>query len=420
MSKNKKNRKHHSKANKLTMPAQQQQPQLEQAPKTQLAQQTEEKTPPPPIPPAQHTALRPNGTRPLRTISLGSLLSLDLPPREHLLSPWLRQGESVLIFAPTGVGKSLFALSLALAITGSGSFLGWDAPKERKVLYVDGEMPIDDIRDRAAMLLPTVGGNPDAASRNMTFMARQYQPLRMDVEFPDLATDTGRDAVLRIAREEKAELVILDNLSTLATIDDENSASSFNGPVAFLLKMKQAGLACILIHHSGKASSSAYRGSSKIATTFEVILGLNKHTDPLMNNDPDKTAFRADWHKFRGKREAGIGTALDIVLESHGAMTKGGQSHAQWVCEAAMDQQIENLLALLKSGEYKNQKELAAAMGCTQGTVSKLRKKAIAKDLITEKGWMGYMNRANSKDNLEEGDENPFDNQGNTNESSDF
>ena len=420
MSRKKKNRKHHtSKTSTPVMTSQPQQPEQEQPPQTQSARQPEEKTPPPPTP-AKQPALRPNGTRPLWTISLGSLLALDLPPREHLIAPWLRQGESAMIYAPTGVGKSLFALSLALAIAGGGEYLNWNAPKQRTVLYVDGEMPIDDIKDRAAMLLPSVGGDPEAASENMIFMARQYQDRNADMEFPDLATEQGRDAILRMALEQGAELVILDNLSTLATIDDENSASAFNAPVAFLLKMKQAGLACILIHHAGKGNSGTYRGSSKIATTFEVIIGLSKHSDPLMNNDVDKTTFRLSWDKYRGKRDASTGMALDVVLESHGAMTEDGQLQARWSSEAAVDQQIETLIAMGKSGEYKSQKELAAAMGCSQSAISKLLMKAIAKGVITKMAWAGYMNRAKSNDSLGDEDASPFPIEAGTDENPDF
>ena len=419
MSKKKKNHKHHTMTTEPRKAFQPQQPEQELPPQAQSARQPEERTPPPPTP-AKQPALRPNGTRPLRTISLGSLLALDLPPREYLIAPWLRQGESAMIYAPTGVGKSMFALSLALAIAGGGSFLDCNAPKPRTVLYVDGEMPIDDIQERAAMLLPSVGGDPEAASRNMIFMARQYQDQNADMEFPDLATEQGRDAILQMARKKGAELVILDNLSTLATIDDENSASAFNAPVAFLLKMKQAGLACILIHHAGKGNSGTYRGSSKIATTFEVIIGLSKHSDPLMNNDVDKTTFRLSWDKYRGKRDTSTGMALDVVLESHGVMTEDGQMQARWSSEAATDQQIETLIALLKSGECKTQSEFAAAMGCSQSAISKLRKKAIAKDIITDKTWMGYINRAKSNANLDDEGESPFPIDTGTDENPDF
>lgn len=39
------------------------------------------------------------------------------------------------------------------------------------------------------------------------------------------------------------------------------------------LKLKQAGIAAILVHHSNKSEDN-YRGSTAIAATFEVISGL--------------------------------------------------------------------------------------------------------------------------------------------------
>src|ERR1700730_8853503 len=41
-----------------------------------------------------------------------------------------RRQESCMVYADTGVGKSLFALSAALAVAGGGEFLGW-APEEK-------------------------------------------------------------------------------------------------------------------------------------------------------------------------------------------------------------------------------------------------------------------------------------------------
>jgi DNA invertase Pin-like site-specific DNA recombinase len=60
-----------------------------------------------------------------------------------------------------GVGKSLFALSAALAVAGGGEFLGWTTAKKEggwRVLYIDGEMHIADIQERANLLLDAVPG----------------------------------------------------------------------------------------------------------------------------------------------------------------------------------------------------------------------------------------------------------------------
>lgn len=76
-----------------------------------------------------------------------------------MLRPWLREHESCLLYSDAGVGKSLFALSAALAVAGNGSFLGWkpDAKADGndwRVLYADGEMHMGDIQERAGSTAP--------------------------------------------------------------------------------------------------------------------------------------------------------------------------------------------------------------------------------------------------------------------------
>lgn len=342
-----------------------------------------------------------------RSISLYSLMHMNLRPREHLIMPWLRQGESAMVFAPPGVGKSLFALSLALAVAGGGKLLNyWDAPTPRRVLYVDGEMPLDDIKDRAAMLLPASGGDAETAMRNLYIEARQYQDS--GVTFTDLASDDSRETLISKAKHNKVDLIILDNLSTLATIEDENAASAFNAPITFLLRLKQEGLACLLVHHSSKNGES-YRGSSKIATTFEAIAKLEPNRKPA--DGYNKTGFRLSWEKLRGKRDRTTSTALDVSLDTCLFDGEDGQQKAggvRWVCEPSEDQRIETMLALLRSGEYGTQKQLAAAMpdgGVPNYALTRLKQRALAQGAITEKEWIACLARAQQAYNASDEEE---------------
>jgi len=78
----------------------------------------------------------------LRMPSLKEFRAEQFEERRHLLFPWLREQESCMIYAATGVGKSMFALSAALAIAGGGEFLGWTVDEKStgdcgwRVLYV--------------------------------------------------------------------------------------------------------------------------------------------------------------------------------------------------------------------------------------------------------------------------------------------
>ena len=210
--------------------------------------------------------------QPLKVITMGGLLKHDFRRREYLLHPWLRQGKSAMIWAQSGLGKTMLTLTMALAVAGGGSFLNWSNQTGRKVLLVDGEMHGEDLKDRLEMLIPTVAGlDRQTALRNINILSRQKQ--HGETRFPDLGSPEGQQTVRRKIAECGAELVILDNFSTLCEVADENEASAMNPLLAFLLMLKQADVACVLVHHSGKTGST-FRGSSKLATTFEAIMGL--------------------------------------------------------------------------------------------------------------------------------------------------
>ena len=238
----------------------------------------------------------------LKVLSLADLLAYPFEPREHLLMPWLRQGESVLVWAGSGIGKTMLTLTMALAIAGGGEVLGWRNATPRRVLILDGEMHAEDLKDRLAMLMPAVAGiDAAAAAGNLALIPRQLQDGR--VVFPDIALPEGQEAVLAEIRKHAAELVILDNFSTLAEVSDENEASAMSPVLSFLLRLKQEKVAAILVHHSGK-SGTTFRGSSKLATTFEVILGLTAYAGAAAGSG---AAFNTEWTKYRGRRTPACG-----------------------------------------------------------------------------------------------------------------
>lgn len=331
----------------------------------------------------------------------GRLRGIHFKERGHIIAPWLREGESAMVYAPAGVGKSMFSMSLALAVAGGGSFLGWEAPEKRRVLFVDGEMHMDDVVSRSIMLAETIDGlDLEAAGENLRIMARHYQDP--GVSFPDLAEEGGRRTLLDISRKlfsgrTPADLVILDNLSTLATIKDENDAAEFNDVIRFLMDMKQAGVACVLVHHSKKGGSD-YRGSSKLATTFEVILGLKK-TDTL--KAAMGTAFAISWDKYRGRRDETIrGREVWLDREESGRHV--------WRHELSSDEEAEALLSALRSLKYRTQEELAEALSWSTGKLSTLKRKAIGSKLITVGEWNALLKEARELAASEDSDTSPF------------
>src|SRR5262249_47507605 len=210
---------------------------------------------------------------------------------------------SAMVWAPTGLGKSWFALSVALAVAGGGRVLGWSAPKPARVLYVDGEMHIEEVRDRMRDLIDSgaiEGLDVEAALRNLTLHCRQHQEL--DVRFWDVMSSADQAALRKMVKDGGYSLVILDNFTVLSDgLTDENSAGAMKPALSLLLGLKQDDVAAVLIHHSGK-SGEKFRGSSAIAATFEVILGLQPTNDPREDRRYS-ASFTIGVEKFRGKRD---------------------------------------------------------------------------------------------------------------------
>src|ERR1700722_16014127 len=83
-----------------------------------------------------------------RPVGLNEFLSLEIPAREMLLSPILPERSLSMLYAPRGLGKSWLALSIALSVASGSQLLRWSAPRKRRVLYVDGEMPLVALQER--------------------------------------------------------------------------------------------------------------------------------------------------------------------------------------------------------------------------------------------------------------------------------
>ncbi|SDB15198.1 AAA domain-containing protein [Belnapia rosea] len=279
----------------------------------------------------------------------------------------------MMLWAPPGVGKTMLLLSAALAIAGGGELLGWKAARPWRVLAVDGEMAVEDLQDRLRLLAPTVAGmDAEAAAENLCVLARSDQ--QPGAKFPDIASDEGQETVLRLAQEHRADLVLLDNFATLAEVADENEAGAMNPVLAFLLRLKQARIACILVHHSGKTGES-YRGSSKLATTFEVILGLKP---PTASGAAQSAAFTTVWSKFRGAPHPTI-APRDVMLTTSEAGTM------RWDVQAAADDDARKYTEAVLSGAFGTQAEVAKALGWDTSKASRTKAKAIGRKLLTER-----------------------------------
>ena len=135
-----------------------------------------------------------------------------------VLDPIIPEKGLALLYAVRGTGKTHVALGIAHAVATGGAFLNWRAPQPRRVLLVDGEMPVSDLRDR---LKSIVAGTGVAAAPGM-----------LKVLAGDLLEDgVGDLACPQVQRKverclDGAELLILDNLASLVPGQRERTPSA--------------------------------------------------------------------------------------------------------------------------------------------------------------------------------------------------
>src|SRR6266852_2308303 len=74
--------------------------------------------------------------------------NLSIAERPALLGDWFKAGDTGFIYGKRGLGKSWLALKMARALTEGCKCGPWSASRVCRVLYVDGEMSVDDLRSR--------------------------------------------------------------------------------------------------------------------------------------------------------------------------------------------------------------------------------------------------------------------------------
>ena len=254
--------------------------------------------------------------RGLTVLDAEEFLAAKFPPRTLMLAPWLPDKGLAMVFAPRGVGKTWFALAVAHAVATGGAFLKWRAPRPRRVLFIDGEMPAAALQAR--YLAVVAGAGMELARENFSVLAADIQPDGL----PDLA-DAEAQRFYEPATKD-AELIVVDNLSTIARGLRENEADSYGPLQDWLIAQRAVGRSILLVHHAGKGGSQ--RGTSRKEDVLDSVVSLSR---PPGYSAAEGARFEVRFTKSRGfwgedaepfeaRFAAGQWTTAAIVAEDSG------------------------------------------------------------------------------------------------------
>lgn len=291
--------------------------------------------------------------QPLQALDAQALALMHFKTREVILEPWLHTQDLCMVFAARGIGKTHFAMSIAYAVATGGQFAKWRAPKPRKVLYLDGELPGGVLQKRLLMHCPDV--EPQSGYLNIFTpdLLPDGRPL------PDLSTFDGQEAIEPMIQD--AEVVIVDNLSAWARSGRENEGESWQPMADWILSLRRRGIAVILIHHAGKGGQQ--RGTSKREDLLDAVIGLSRPTD----YDPSQGAvFVAEFTKARNLTGADA-ESLELKLG-------GDEDRAVWSWRTVESSTYDRIVALTKEGLKPG--DICAELDINKSTVSRHLRKA--------------------------------------------
>ena len=232
-------------------------------------------------------------------------------------------------------------------------------------------MHIADLQERGETLIAACPGVDEAAANaNLRLFARQDQ--KDGSLFPLISTEAGM--AFYEDRAKHVDLMIFDNFSTLGEVEDENSASEFNAVTEFLLRLKARGVATMLVHHANKAGDN-FRGSSKLAATFETIVKLEKPESSADAGDSDDARFRVAWQKVRaGGRQLRPVMARLVTEDPFKATadaTAGQLLGRRWEFVAGELSLYDEMREGMSAGQFVTPAEIAAFRGVNKSTVSR-------------------------------------------------
>ena len=249
------------------------------------------------------------------------------------------------VHAWRGVGKTNLCLALGSAMAKGESFLEWKAPRAYRVLYVEGELPGQELQERVRLLV--------GESDNFMVVTPEAQP---GSTIPSIATDAGRRLVEDIIVAHQAEVVFLDSISTLANIatnDEEEWLALLDW---FKYLRNKYGVALFYLQHDGK--KGLQRGHSK----HEDILDKSVHLVWLKGHTGN-TGLNFVLSFDKARQPVRESAHLQVELLEH-------MGHAEWISASELDKKIR-VLELLKADIPV--REIAKRLHVSSKTIKKWR-----------------------------------------------
>ena len=306
----------------------------------------------------------------LHPLGFNDFLELDVPPREMLLDPILPERSLAMLYAPRGVGKTLLGLSIGLAVTSGARLLRWTAPQQRRVLYIDGEMPLVSLQERLRLI--SAGFGVEVPNDGFRVLAADHTEDGISLDSED-----GQSAIEPLLAD--VDLLILDNLSTLCTTGSESASDAWVPMQNWLLGLRRKGIAVLLVHHAG--TNGRQRGTSRREDALDTVIALRRPED----YSPEQGArFEVHFEKLRNRVDGDGAVSFEARLDSFVADQR---ESVRWSAHDVSPPMFKQATEMFQRG--LSVRQVAAALRISKTEAGRLRLRASDAGLIVSKDDTG-------------------------------
>jgi len=299
----------------------------------------------------------------LGLISSRELSRLEVPVRPSMVGSWCKQGDLGFIFGERGSGKTWLVGSIACYAARGVALFDWVIDRPWNVLWIDGEMPLSDFKDRLVGML-------EAPLENLLVIHHE-RFFDLGLGSLNLAETATQRALILVCRNTNSHLLILDNLSCLFSGMLENDAEEWEKVQPWLLELRRMGVTVIIVHHASR--SGQMRGHSKREDNAAWIIKV----EAIVGRKPQELEQAHFSSTFTKQRNGSLQITRDWDFQT----TPDGV--IQIGCEEKdFDEKVYELIKL----EIDSCTEIAKELGCSNATVSKAAARLIKQKLITKKG----------------------------------
>jgi hypothetical protein len=216
-------------------------------------------------------------------------------------------------------------------------------------------MPAIALQNRLAGIVKDTDKEAAAPFRLMTpdLQPKGRAPFNLADEDDQRALETDLEGI---------DLIVVDNIATLARTGKSNEAESWLPIQEWALRQRAAGRSVLFVHHSGK--NGAQRGTSAKEDVLDTVIGLRRPSD----YEPSQGArFELHFEKARGFTGADADPLEAVMLTLPDGRT-------EWECKPLEDSIYERVIELHHDG--LKQRDIATEIGRHPSQVSRMLKRA--------------------------------------------